>query len=48
MARNDNVIRKPSDDRRLGLWTAPVVKRLAAGAAENGSGPVSDDPINHS
>ncbi|MFL6857229.1 MAG: hypothetical protein ACJ8DZ_12075 [Allosphingosinicella sp.] len=45
MATNDNVTRKPSNERRLGLWSAPVVKRLAAGSAENGSGPVSDDPV---
>ncbi|HEX5183854.1 MAG TPA: hypothetical protein VFW19_11975 [Allosphingosinicella sp.] len=29
-------------------WRTPVVRRLNAGAAENGAGAVSDDPINFS
>lgn len=29
-------------------WTAPAVRRLAAGAAENAAGPVADDPVNFS
>jgi hypothetical protein len=48
MATNETVTRENNDKGRRGRWTAPAVTRLAAGAAENGSGPTSDDPINHS
>jgi hypothetical protein len=47
MATNETAIREANHER-LDRWTKPEVKRLAAGAAENGSGPTSDDPINHS
>lgn len=29
-------------------WSAPAVRRLAAGAAENASGPTADDQVNYS
>ena len=40
--------RKAANTRRLPRWTAPRMARLSAGAAENGSGPLGDDQVNHS
>lgn len=34
--------------RGRNAWTSPQVKRLAAGAAENGAGPKSDAIITYS
>jgi hypothetical protein len=34
--------------RPKSAWTAPSVKRLRAGDAENAAGPAADDPFNFS
>lgn len=43
--RDEGLVGKRAE---LARWTAPAVKRLNAGAAENASGPTPDDQVNYS
>lgn len=48
MQNSERNRRLPAERVTRAPWSAPAVKRLNAGAAENASGPTHDDPIDYS